>query len=77
MIYDCIETISDIQSLILNELPVSFRYNKLLAVISKSLRDIIKALKGLVVMSSELELMANSLYNNVVPDMWKAKVGNT
>ncbi|XP_049894014.1 dynein axonemal heavy chain 1 [Epinephelus moara] len=49
------------------------RYNKLLAVISQSLSDIVKALKGLVVMSSELELMANSLFNNMVPDMWKAK----
>ncbi|XP_041639844.1 dynein heavy chain 1, axonemal [Cheilinus undulatus] len=49
------------------------RYNKLLVVISQSLADIVKALKGLVVMSSELELMANSLFNNLVPDMWKAK----
>uniref|UniRef100_A0A4W6F8M2 Dynein axonemal heavy chain 1 n=1 Tax=Lates calcarifer TaxID=8187 RepID=A0A4W6F8M2_LATCA len=49
------------------------RYNNLLAVISQSLSDIVKALRGLVVMSSELELMANSLFNNVVPDMWKAK----
>lgn len=50
-----------------------FRYNKLLAVISSSLVDLVKALKGLVVMSSELELMANSLFINAVPDMWKAK----
>ncbi|KAJ8259834.1 hypothetical protein GJAV_G00174010 [Gymnothorax javanicus] len=49
------------------------RYNKLLVVISQSLRDLVKALKGLVVMSSELELMANSLFNNAVPDMWKSK----
>ncbi|KAM9856968.1 dynein axonemal heavy chain 1 [Aulostomus maculatus] len=49
------------------------RYNKLLSVISQSLVDIVKALKGLVVMSSELELMGNSLFNNTVPDMWKAK----
>lgn len=56
---------------------MSFRYNKLLAVISHSLSDIVKALKGLVVMSSELELMANSLFNNVVPDMWKAKARHT
>ncbi|XP_029358997.1 dynein heavy chain 1, axonemal [Echeneis naucrates] len=49
------------------------RYNKLLAVISQSLQDIVKALKGLVVMSSELECMANSMFNNMVPDMWKAK----
>ncbi|KAI4880923.1 hypothetical protein NFI96_025448, partial [Prochilodus magdalenae] len=40
------------------------RYNKLLAVISQSLSDLVKALKGLVVMSSELELMANSLFIN-------------
>ncbi|XP_030585284.1 LOW QUALITY PROTEIN: dynein heavy chain 1, axonemal-like [Archocentrus centrarchus] len=49
------------------------RYNKLLEVISRSLGDIVKALKGFVVMSSKLELMARSLFNNVVPDMWKAK----
>ncbi|XP_061640432.1 dynein axonemal heavy chain 1 isoform X2 [Phyllopteryx taeniolatus] len=49
------------------------RYNNLLEVIAQSLSDIVKALKGLVVMSSELELMANSLFNNGVPDMWKAK----
>uniref|UniRef100_A0A8C7MG37 Dynein axonemal heavy chain 1 n=1 Tax=Oncorhynchus kisutch TaxID=8019 RepID=A0A8C7MG37_ONCKI len=49
------------------------RYNRLLVVISQSLSDIVKALKGLVVMSSELELMANSLFINKVPDMWQAK----
>ncbi|XP_072521546.1 dynein axonemal heavy chain 1 [Salminus brasiliensis] len=49
------------------------RYNKLLAVISQSLSDLVKALKGLVVMSSELELMANSLFINTVPEMWKTK----
>lgn len=56
---------------------MSFRYNKLLAVISQSLSDIVKALKGLVVMSSELELMASSLFNNLVPDMWKSKARHT
>lgn len=49
------------------------RYNKLLAVITQSLGDLVKALKGLVVMSSELELMANSLFINAVPEIWKAK----
>ncbi|KAG7477961.1 hypothetical protein MATL_G00075170 [Megalops atlanticus] len=49
------------------------RYNRLLVVISQSLSDLVKALKGLVVMSSELELMANSLFNNSVPDMWQGK----
>ncbi|XP_062843095.1 dynein axonemal heavy chain 1 [Trichomycterus rosablanca] len=51
----------------------AIRYNKLLGVISQSLSDLVKALKGLVVMSSELELMANSLFINAVPEMWKAK----
>ncbi|GAB0194609.1 dynein axonemal heavy chain 1 [Grus japonensis] len=49
------------------------RYNKLLEVIAQTLRDLLKALKGLVVMSSQLELMASSLYNNAVPEMWNAK----
>lgn len=49
------------------------RYNRLLQVITETLRDLLKALKGLVVMSSQLELMATSLYNNAVPELWKAK----
>ncbi|XP_068171919.1 dynein axonemal heavy chain 1 [Antennarius striatus] len=49
------------------------RYNKLLAVISQSLSDVMKALKGVLVMSPDLELMADSLFNNAMPDIWKAK----
>ncbi|XP_036957739.1 dynein heavy chain 1, axonemal isoform X2 [Acanthopagrus latus] len=49
------------------------RYNNLLVVISQSLSDIVKALKGFLPMTSELELMANSLFNNAVPDIWKTK----
>ncbi|XP_034961986.1 dynein axonemal heavy chain 1 isoform X2 [Zootoca vivipara] len=49
------------------------RYNRLLAVIASSLKDLLKALKGLVVMSSQLELMSISLYNNIVPEMWNSK----
>nr|XP_031542333.1 dynein heavy chain 1, axonemal isoform X7 [Vicugna pacos] len=49
------------------------RYNRLLQVITQTLRDLLKALKGLVVMSSQLELMAVSLYNNTVPELWNAK----
>ena len=33
----------------------------------------LKALKGLVVMSLELELMSTSLYNNTVPELWNTK----
>ncbi|XP_037242845.1 dynein heavy chain 1, axonemal [Falco rusticolus] len=49
------------------------RYNKLLEVVAQTLKDLLKALQGLVVMSSQLELMASSLYNNTVPEMWNAK----
>lgn len=56
---------------------MSFRYNKLLVVISQSLSDIVQALKGFLPMTSELELMANSLFNNMVPDIWKAKARHT
>lgn len=52
------------------------RYNRLLRVISSSLRDLQKALKGLVVMSQQLEDMSNSLFNNQVPTMWAAKVSS-
>ncbi|KAM4722817.1 dynein axonemal heavy chain 1 [Rhinophrynus dorsalis] len=49
------------------------RYNCLLRVLSQTLGDLLKAMKGQVVMSSQLELMANSLYNNSVPEMWRSK----
>ncbi|XP_072203968.1 dynein axonemal heavy chain 1 [Excalfactoria chinensis] len=49
------------------------RYNNLLEVIAQTLKDLLKALKGLVVMSSQLELMADSLYNNSVPTLWNNK----
>ena len=49
------------------------RFNNLLAAISNTLRDLLKALKGLVVMSESLEKMANSLFLNQVPVQWTAK----
>ncbi|KAK0056678.1 dynein heavy chain 1 axonemal-like isoform X1 [Biomphalaria pfeifferi] len=49
------------------------RYNRLLNTIHQSLRDLQKALKGLVVMSQQLEDMAKSLFNNAVPSMWASK----
>ena len=50
------------------------RYNKLLSTIRNSLLEMLKALKGLVVMSQALETMVDSLFNNAVPDMWASKV---
>uniref|UniRef100_M4A6Z4 Uncharacterized protein n=1 Tax=Xiphophorus maculatus TaxID=8083 RepID=M4A6Z4_XIPMA len=49
------------------------RYNKLLEVVCQSLSDMLKALNGSAVMSPDMELMALSLFNNRVPEIWKAK----
>lgn len=46
------------------------RYNRLLEVVKVSLMNFKKAIKGIVVMSEDLEKMGNSLYNNQVPKMW-------
>jgi len=46
------------------------RYNKLIRMYNKSLSDLSKALKGLIVMSAELEAMATALFSNQVPTMW-------
>ena len=51
-----------------------FRYNRLLNVIHQSLKDLQKAIKGLVVMSQQLEDMSNSIFINAVPTMWSGKV---
>ncbi|CAG5057893.1 unnamed protein product [Parnassius apollo] len=49
------------------------RYNKLLTVIDHTLKDLLKALKGLVVMSEALENMAGGLTRQAVPTMWSSK----
>lgn len=46
------------------------RYNKLLNVMAKYLKDVQKALKGEVVMSEDLDKMSTSLFNNQVPDIF-------
>ena len=46
------------------------RYNALLDRISNSLVDIQKAIKGEVVMSTELEDVSNALFDNRIPDFW-------
>jgi len=46
------------------------RFNRLLTAVKSSLIDIQKALKGEVVMSSELERMGDSMYNGQVPKLW-------
>eukprot|EP00854_Cymbomonas_tetramitiformis_P002378 gene2378-3106_t len=49
------------------------RYNALIGVMQIMLREVLKALKGLVVMSPDLEAVANACFNNQVPDSWAAK----
>lgn len=49
------------------------RYNRLLEVMKENLVNVKRALKGLIVMSEELELIANSLFDNQVPKIWDQK----
>lgn len=49
------------------------RYNKLLETVRLTLNDLLKALKGLVVMSQALETMSNSIFINSVPELWASK----
>lgn len=49
------------------------RYNKLLEEVRNSLNDLLKALKGLVVMSDSLEATAISIFSNKVPETWQSK----
>lgn len=48
------------------------RFNHLLRVMRKSLNDLKKAIKGLVVMSAQLEAMHKSFMFNMVPASWEA-----
>lgn len=41
-----------------------------------SLRDLKKAIKGLIVMTEELEIMSVSLYDNQVPRRWSPSIGH-
>ena len=49
------------------------RFNNLLSLMRESLANIQKAVKGLLVMSSELDVFGNSLFVNRLPLMWKAR----
>lgn len=49
------------------------RYNRLLKAISDSLRDLLKGFKGLVVLTKDLEQMAEQLASNQIPTLWSRK----
>jgi dynein heavy chain, axonemal len=51
----------------------AIRYNRLLAVVRKSLADVQDAISGKVVMSSELEQVFLSMYDGKVPELWKKR----
>eukprot|EP01084_Bolivina_argentea_P098550 177112_1 len=50
----------------------SIRYNKSFDIIKKSLKSLLCAIKAEIVMTNELEIMANSLFDNIVPDKWQS-----
>ncbi|KAL8022251.1 putative AAA+ ATPase domain, dynein heavy chain region D6 P-loop domain-containing protein [Plasmopara halstedii] len=49
------------------------RYNTLLHILQVSLPNLQRALRGLIVMSPELETMATSLFNQKVPPQWEKR----
>lgn len=49
------------------------RYNALLNVMHPSLTSLQRALKGLVVLSADLEAMGSALFDQIVPANWQAK----
>jgi len=46
------------------------RFNGLTSVIQRSLKDVMDAIRGIIVMSQELENVASSLFFGLVPSMW-------
>merc|ERR1719198_2180222 len=53
------------------------RYNKLLGIIHSSLADIKKAIKGLLLMDSTLEIAYKAIFDGKVPPMWLGKSYNS
>ncbi len=49
------------------------RFNGLISVVHSSLASLQKALKGQVLMSSDLEALGNAMYDGKVPAMWRGK----
>jgi dynein heavy chain len=46
------------------------RFNRLIRVVRKTLQDIRKAIVGLVVMSTDLEKVYNSMLVGKIPEKW-------
>ena len=48
------------------------RYNVVLNAIHQSCKEMLRAINGFVVMSSEMDRTFESIFNNQVPDAWQA-----
>lgn len=48
------------------------RFNKLIQVMNNSLKEIEKAIKGVILMTPKLDQMYQSFLNNMVPQLWTA-----
>ena len=59
--------ISPISTVLAQEM---IKFNRLLRMMNTSLRDIQKAIKGMIVMSVDLDKMYTAFLNNAVPDLW-------
>lgn len=59
--------LNSLQIVLLHEMG---RFNKLLRAVITSLADLRKAIKGLVVMSAELDAMFGAMLKNQVPEIW-------
>lgn len=49
------------------------RFNTMLRAMNSTLKNLIKAVKGIVAMSGELDAIGTALFNNQVPGAWSAK----
>lgn len=49
------------------------RFNKLIKVVRDSLKNILLALQGKILLSQELEEAANSIFDGKVPSLWLSK----
>lgn len=47
------------------------KFNKLLGVMRRSLNDVKKAIRGMIVMSSDLDAMYTAFMNNQLPSIWE------
>ena len=65
-----VEYLESMNSVLCQEL---VRFNRLLTVIHRSIKDFGLALKGRIVMTSDLDALGNAMYDGKIPVMWAKK----